>query len=125
MKQAAVIAVLLSLSVGAATGVSASASTSFIDARKLFNDEAHGFKGEVKLTCQAKGDEVVDTILAIVTAATNESRMSLLTNSLKFAYIGPPFINECGSYMKDDEKEVLTALVNFASSFIEEEEDDS
>ena len=121
MKQLTIITVLLTLTVG----VGANASTSMADARTFFNNEAHGFKGKVKLTCQAKGEEVADTISAIVTAASSESRVSLLTNSLKFAFIGPPFIDECGSYMKDNEKEVLTALVNFASSFIEEEEDDS
>lgn len=119
MKQVAITAVLLSLSVG----VGANASTSMADAKTFFNNEAHGFEGKVKLTCQAKGDEVANTISAIVTAASDESTMSLLTNSLKFAFIGPPFINECGSYMKDDEKEVLTALVNFASGFIEEDDD--
>ena len=119
MKQVAITAVLLSLSVG----VGANANTSMADAKTFFNNEADGFEGNVKLTCQAKGDEVANTISAIVTAASDESTMSLLTNSLKFAFIGPPFIDECGSYMKHDEKEVLTALVKFASSFIEEDED--
>ena len=117
MIQLASITALLLLSVG--TGINA--STSMADANTFFDNEAHGFEGKVKSVCQAKGDEVADTISAIVAAASTESRFSLLGNSLKFAFIGPSFIDECGSYMKDEEKEVLTALVNFASSFIDED----
>ena len=119
MKQVTIIAMLLSLSVGAG----ANASTSMTDAKTFFDNEARGFEGKVKSSCQARGDEVADTISAIVAAVSTESRMSLLSNSLKFAFIGPSFIDECSSYMKNEEKEVLTALVNFASSFIDEDSD--
>lgn len=121
MKQLTLTTMLLHLSIGVAT--STNASVSLTDAGTLFNNEAHGFEGKVKLTCQAKGIEVANTISEIVAAASAENTMTLLISSFRFAFIGPPFINECGSYMKDNEKEVLTALVNFASSFIEEDTD--
>ena len=109
------------LAVSVTTGATASANMG--DAKTFFNDNSNGFKGQARLTCQAKGDEVADTISAIVTAASSESTMSLFTNSLKFAHIGSPFIKECGGYMKDDEKEILTALVNFANSLVGEDTD--
>jgi len=114
MKQLPLIALLLPLSTGIATG--ANASVRLTDANTLFDNEAHGFEGEVKLACQAKGDVVAETISEIVDAASTDSPFSLLVSSIKFVNVGTPFIDECGKYMKDNEKEVLTALVNFANS---------
>jgi len=122
MKQLTLTALLLPLSVGIATGVNASVRLN--DANTLFNNEAYGFEGEVKLACQAKGDEVAETISEIVDAASTDSPLSLLISSIKFVHIGTPFIDECGKYMKDNEKEVLTALVNFANSFGEQGSDE-
>jgi hypothetical protein len=113
MKKLALIAAVLSFSVG--TGVNT--TTSMADAKTFFDNEAHGFKGKVKSSCQAKGNEVADTISAIVAAATSESRMSLLSNSLKFAFIGASFIDECGSYMKDEEKEVFNSISKLRQRF--------
>ena len=66
MKKLALTTALLSLSVGTGTN----ASTHMADANTFFNNEAHGFEGNVKLVCQAKGDVVADTISAIVDAAS-------------------------------------------------------
>jgi len=118
MKQPILTALLLLLSIGIATG--ANASVRLTDANTLFNNEAHGFEGKVKLTCQTKGDVVAETISEIVDAASTDSPLSLLISSIKFVRIGAPFIDECGRYMKNDEKEVLAALVNFANSFSEQ-----
>jgi len=122
MKQLTLTALLLPLSFGVATG--ANASVRLTDANTLFNNEAYGFEGKVKLACQAKGDEVAETISKIVDAASTDSPVSLLISSIKFMNIGTPFIDECGIYMKDSEKEVLTALVNFANSFSGQDPDE-
>jgi len=113
MKQLTLTALLLPLSIGIATG--ANASVRLTDVNTLFDNEAHGFEGETRLACQTKGSEVAETISEIVGAASTDSPWSLLISSIKFVNIGTPFIDECGEYMKDDEKEVLTALVNFAN----------
>ncbi len=122
MKQPILTTLLLPLFIGIATG--ANASVRLTDANTLFNNEAHGFEGEVKLTCQAKGDAVSETISEIVDAASTDSPLSLLISSIKFVRIGTPFIDECGRYMKNEEKEVLAALVNFANSFSEQNPDE-
>ena len=112
-----VIAMFLFISFKTAAGVD------MANPQTLFDDKALGFEGKAKLSCQARGDEISNTISEIIDAASADQPFSLLTSSLKFVHIGSSFIDECGHYMKPEEKEVLTALVNFANSFVSDDYD--
>jgi hypothetical protein len=97
------------------------AGVDMTDAGAFFNDEAYGFEGETRLTCQTKGEDVANTITAIIAAAESENTLSLFSNSLRFAHIGGPFIDECGRYMNNDKRDVLTALISFSNNVIGED----